>query len=349
MWIASPVVTATLSPNLVKSGDTLQINASTDIEVESLTARIFGDTINLIKQADGTWSLNYTVPEAFDGNYFALLTATNSHGNQGTAKVNFTVDNTPPVISAEIIPGAVKPGEQLQVNVESSDDAESVSAAFSDEKSDLTYSQSSWEGEYNVPSDTPFGTSTMSVSAFDTVGNQNTVPVSYDILDPASTTTPSENQGSSARGSQTGTANCGSGGGSTNNGASTGSQSNNGGSSNGGSSGSNNGGLSPGGGGSNGESHDGPQDKPHDEPNSWTIWDIFKEVFGSPDFDVLALIALLGYMASFLLSAGLGLLLGWTIMGIIAASFLFYVAILFIITILILIWALYMFYSRPKS
>jgi hypothetical protein len=234
----------------------------------------------------------------------------------------------------------VNPGEQLQVNVESSDDAESVSAAFGDEKSDLTIPKVHGK-ENTTPSDTPFGTSTMSVSAFDTVGNENTVPVSYDILDPASTTN-SNNPGGSPTtpSSPTGRSTGGSIGGGTGGGVAQGSAHKGG-------------GLSPGGGRSNGESqdksYDGPQDKPHDEPNSWTIWDIFKEVFGSPDFDILALIDLLGYMASFLLSAGLGLLLGWTIMGIIAASFLFYVAILFIITILILIWTLYTFYSRPKS
>ncbi|MEN4017179.1 MAG: DUF11 domain-containing protein [Methanobacterium sp.] len=86
------------------------------------------------------------------------------------------------------------------------------------------------------------------------------------------------------------------------------------------------------------------------DQNSWkTVGDILNEVFGSPDFDILALIALLAYMTSFLLSAGYGLLLGWTIAGIMAASFLVYAAILFIITMLILIWVLYKFYSRPKS
>ena len=85
------------------------------------------------------------------------------------------------------------------------------------------------------------------------------------------------------------------------------------------------------------------------QDGSKTMWDIFKEVFGSPDFDILAAMALITYMLAFLLSAVPGLVLGWTLMGILAASILVYSAILFIITILILIGALYLFYSRPKS
>jgi len=85
------------------------------------------------------------------------------------------------------------------------------------------------------------------------------------------------------------------------------------------------------------------------QDDSKIIWDIFKEVFGSPDFDILAAMALITYMLAFLLSAVPGLVLGWTLTGILAASILVYSAILFIITILILIGALYLFYSRPKS
>jgi hypothetical protein len=88
----------------------------------------------------------------------------------------------------------------------------------------------------------------------------------------------------------------------------------------------------------------------NNDQNEWeTIGEILNEVFGSPDFDILGALALLAYMSAFLLGAGLGLLLEWTLTAIMAASFLFYAVILFIITMLILMWALYKFYSHPKS
>lgn len=264
---SSPVITGIINPKLVKSGDTIQISASTDTEVESLTARIFGDTLNLIKQADDTWSANYTVPSAFDGNYYVLLTATNINGNQGTAKVNFTVDNTPPVISVEILPSTVEPGEELEINVESSDDAESVTAVEGEEKKVLKRSNNTWTAKQTIPKERSPGTSTMDFETTDPVGNKRTTTASYDITKPNANpgnnpTNPGNNQGNiiSPGNNQ--------GGSSPNNGGSVGGSSPNQGttgSNDGGSNTGNSGGLSPGGGGSKEKSGDLSPDEPNEQ------------------------------------------------------------------------------------
>jgi len=119
-----------ITPCSAKSGDSITVRATADSKTEYVVARIFGDSLDMTKGSDGTWSVTYTVPEVFDGEYQVYLTATNSLGNRGIASIPFTVDNTPPALTAEVNPNYVEPTGQVQVWAESSDDAKSVSATF---------------------------------------------------------------------------------------------------------------------------------------------------------------------------------------------------------------------------
>lgn len=177
-----PRITANITPNYVKSGDTFKITANSDQDTQSIIVRIFGDNITLYKDTDGTWINNYTVPQVYDGNYFAIVIAISSSG-RGTVYVNFTVDNTPPAISAEINPGEVNPGEELIIIVDTSEDAESVTA-YGKEEIKLTRSNNAWTASYSISKDENPGTSTMSFKTTDHIGNERATTASYDIIKP---------------------------------------------------------------------------------------------------------------------------------------------------------------------
>ena len=80
----------------MKNGQDITINASTDPDVISFTAWIMGQTYNLVKDTDSSWSLNYTVPITSDGQYAVILNAKDASGNQANPKfLVFNVDSLP--------------------------------------------------------------------------------------------------------------------------------------------------------------------------------------------------------------------------------------------------------------
>lgn len=294
----SPRITANIAPNYVKSGDTFKITANSDQDTQSIIVRIFSDNITLYKNTEGTWSNNYTVPHVYDGNYFAIVTAISSSG-RGTVYVNFTVDNTPPAISAEINPSEVNPGAKINIFASSSEDTENVSADFNNQTANLNNLFNLWTGDYNVPPNTALGPYSVALSASDQLGNTRSITVPYNVVESIlPVINPDENQGGSIGGSQSGTIGSG-----TSTGPQTGS--NNGGGSSTGGSGNSQGGISPGGNGPNGPSQtesppgkdlqppgpgdqqdpgpDGPpdpKDKDDEQDKFWDqIWDSLNQIF----------------------------------------------------------------------
>jgi len=177
-------ISGTVNPSLVKSGDSITVKAVADPKTEYVVARIFGDSLDMTKWPDGTWTATYTVPEVFDGEYQVYLTATNSLGNRGIASVHFTVDNTPPALTAEVNPNYVEPTGQVQVWGESSEDARTVTANFGSQKTNLNPLGTLWTGYYTVPGATPLGTQTVDLEATDMVGNMGTLALLYNVVEP---------------------------------------------------------------------------------------------------------------------------------------------------------------------
>ena len=125
-----PVVIGTITPTVVKTGDTVTIKASSDPDTATITASIMGNVYNLLKDSDGKWILQYIVPSAADGSYDILLTAIDFGGNQGNCTLNFTVDNTPPVVAALVVPDSARSGNTITIETTADPDTESVTATI---------------------------------------------------------------------------------------------------------------------------------------------------------------------------------------------------------------------------
>lgn len=67
------------------------------------------------------------------------------------------------------------------------------------------------------------------------------------------------------------------------------------------------------------------------------------------DIETLITFLTMLYIAVLLINAGLGLILGWTLLGIIAGSILLYHALIIIIGVLLVYYSLYRMYTDPKS
>lgn len=76
------------------------------------------------------------------------------------------MDNTSPVISVEIVPGEVNPGEEIKITAETSDDAENVTA-YGKEETKLTRSNNAWAAGYSISKNENPGTTTMRFKATD--------------------------------------------------------------------------------------------------------------------------------------------------------------------------------------
>lgn len=261
-----PSISCSATPNPLRSGDTLKIKVSSSSgnwylpdDTTNVTAQILGKTFNITKQNitgqyAGTWILNYQVPHVSDGIYPLLITATDLVGNQRTILLNFTVDNTPPVITGTINPNTLKfidfsTDRSLKITAQSSPDTKAVYALVDNSWRALTYSNGHWTYTFGVPHIVNVGTYTIQLKAIDYAGNEGTTSVSYSVYDNLGL---GMGSGSGSNGSTSGSTENNSGGSSGNNG-------NGSGGSNGGSSGSNEGnsGNNGGSGGSNGGSSGG--------------------------------------------------------------------------------------------
>lgn len=160
-------------PNFVKSGDIIVIKAYSDDAID-VAALIFNETLNLTKQADGTWLLNYNVPNTSNGIYVVLLAATYISGNSENLLLNFTVDNTLPTISGIITPNVAKSGDLIIVIALSDPDTTNIWVSICGEILKMDNNgDDTWILYYYVPIK-PDGNYPVLMSVKDKVGNQNT-------------------------------------------------------------------------------------------------------------------------------------------------------------------------------
>jgi hypothetical protein len=174
-----PSINATTIPNLVRTGDVVTITATADSDTAALTAKILGIIYDMVKGADGTWILQYTVPQVSDGFKNILLTATDHLGNQGTASTGFTVDNTPPTMHAVVNPDLTKSGNVITLKVTADLDTQNMTASIRGVNYNLVKgSDGKWALQYAVPmvSDGSYG---ILLTATDMVGNKGTCTVNF--------------------------------------------------------------------------------------------------------------------------------------------------------------------------
>lgn len=267
-----PYISGSTTPNPLRSGDTLKIKTSCSTgsynlpnDTINVTAKILGKTFNMTKLYDWSdwwswnsgsdWNIDYVVPNLPDGAYTIYITATDSVGNQGTVPINFTVDNTPPVITATINPNTLKfidfsTDRSIRITAQSSSDTKAVYAFIDNSWRALTYSNGYWTYTFGVPHIITIGTHTIQLKAIDYAGNEGICYVSYKAVDFSGSSTPPSgwsgigigggfNGGSSGTGGSSGNGGSGSQGGSSEGSTgSSGSGSSSGGSSGGSSSGS---------------------------------------------------------------------------------------------------------------
>lgn len=175
------LLSGSLNLNIVKSGDIITIKAYSG-DVTNITALIFNNKLNLIKQPDNTWILNYTIPQVQDGTYSVLLTATDAEGNTKNLSLDFTVDNTPPTSLGTITPNLVRSGNAIIINVSSDSDTKSIVASIAGSKNLSMYKEEDgiWRLYYTIPS-LSSGNYTAILTATDNVGNQGIAVLNFTV------------------------------------------------------------------------------------------------------------------------------------------------------------------------
>ena len=123
-----PTVIGSVNPDSLNMySHSITITASSDIDTQSMTATIFGETFDMYQADEHTWVLYYTVPNLSDGVYPIILTAKDTFsGNQGTDSLNFTLDNTPPTVTGTITPNIVKAGDSFTITATSDPDTDRI-------------------------------------------------------------------------------------------------------------------------------------------------------------------------------------------------------------------------------
>ncbi|MEN4017111.1 MAG: Ig-like domain-containing protein [Methanobacterium sp.] len=207
-----PTVSGTLNPETVKTFDKINITATSDPDTSRITALIFNQTYDLIKQND-TWNLQYMAPYVLDGNYPILLTAKDSAGNQGTFSLNFNVlnpiDNVSPVISgiithATLLNGVFRERPWIDIQAFSDPDTVSVTASivrsissdsfqYFDDAVNITYTLTRQEDGSWLSSSFSWlreGTYTALLTAKDLSGNHGNTTINFNVenIIPAITT-----------------------------------------------------------------------------------------------------------------------------------------------------------------
>jgi hypothetical protein len=138
----------------------------------------------MFKGSKSLWNVDYVVPNLPDGNYEIYFTATDTVGNQMTTSTNFTVDNTPPTITARITPNKLKyidfSRPMVSIIAQSSSDAKEIHSYLEDgSKGNLNYSNDHWMGQLNFPYLIPLGTYDVKLRVYDYAGNEGETTVMY--------------------------------------------------------------------------------------------------------------------------------------------------------------------------
>lgn len=172
-------ISAILYPEIVQSGDQITVRAYSPDSI-SVNALILGNTFEMEKRTDGLWYLEYIVPTLPDGVYDVLLTATDIANDQEQIMLDFTVDNTSPVISGTVTPNRVKSGDYISIDAVTSSDTISVTALIFGETFDLYQQDTGWNLNYWIMQLSD-GNYPIILTATDKVGNQNTTLLNFTI------------------------------------------------------------------------------------------------------------------------------------------------------------------------
>ena len=185
-----PTITGTITPNIVKSGDEVEIDASSNRDLASIWVSICGENVEMNNNQDGTWSLDYYLPDLSDGNYPVILTATDKAGNQCTASLNFTVDNDPPVISGSLTPDTVETYDNITITANSNPNVTSITALILNQTYNLIeQTDRTWKLQYTVPY-VPDGNYPVVLTATDNIGNTGIYSLNFNVFNPITNVPP---------------------------------------------------------------------------------------------------------------------------------------------------------------
>ncbi|MEN4005745.1 MAG: Ig-like domain-containing protein [Methanobacterium sp.] len=185
-----PEISGKVTPNIIKSGNYISINAFTSSDTISITTLILGETYDLHKQSNGNWNLYYTIPKISDGTYPVLLTSTDKAGNQNTISLNFTVDNRSPNVSGSLNPETVKPFDKINITATSDPDTSSITALIFNKTYNLIkQTEGTWNLQYTVPH-VHDGNYFILLTATDNVGNQGTFSLNFNVFNPVDSVPP---------------------------------------------------------------------------------------------------------------------------------------------------------------
>ena len=171
---------AAINPDSTKSGDIVTIQVSSNPNIVSVSTSILDKPYSLTKGSNGFWFLSYLVPQLTDGFYPVKLNVTDNAGNHRNISLGFTVDNTPPTISATIKPDLVKSDDQISIDALTSSDTISVTALINGETFNIYQQTTGWNLSYLTPK-IPDGTYTILITATDKAGNQNTTTLYFTV------------------------------------------------------------------------------------------------------------------------------------------------------------------------
>ncbi|NYB27176.1 MAG: hypothetical protein HVN34_07585 [Methanobacteriaceae archaeon] len=193
-----PDISGSVSPNPIKSGDALKIKVFSNIwyrytpdDTANITATIFGKEFNipLSSYSGGSMGkLEYTIPQVSDGVYSVFLTAEDMVGNSKTISVNYTVDNTPPIVNADINPNTTSSidfssNRGFKIIARSSSDTKAVYANYLGSDHLLYYSNDNWTLWVSLPPVMYLGTYVISLHAIDKAGNIGTTSSFFTVFD----------------------------------------------------------------------------------------------------------------------------------------------------------------------
>jgi len=132
--------------------------------------------------------LEYTIPQVSDGVYSVFLTAEDMVGNSKTISVNYTVDNTPPIVNADINPNTTSSidfssNRGFKIIARSSSDTKAVYANYLGSDHLLYYSNDNWTLWVSLPPVMYLGTYVISLHAIDKAGNIGTTSSFFTVFD----------------------------------------------------------------------------------------------------------------------------------------------------------------------
>jgi len=176
----APTINATCNP-VLRTGNSVLVNATADDDTTSMTLEVLGTIYNMIKDPNNNWIFNYTVPELADGTYDFILTAMDALGNTGNNYLNFTVDNTAPVLVGDLNQTTSRTGDKLMLNVSADNDTDTLTATILGEVYNLTKgTDGSWTLQYLVPQVTD-GIYTIFLTGVDVLGNMGNTSLNFTV------------------------------------------------------------------------------------------------------------------------------------------------------------------------